>query len=176
MTTASRTDNAGDTVSQRTVHRDAKIMTTSIMGASSSSAILVPRRGTTHSVRIAPSTKPVPNTTVSRAERRYAPREATACLQPRAQKGISSPWPTRSGDRKPTARASRCSPTAGGSPGAREGFGATDHGGSRCQGSDLRFRQESRLVGRSLPGRRRKCRREPQQTLVEGQPSDAAHS
>jgi len=45
-----------------TVQRAAKIVTASITGISLSSAFLVPTRGTTHNVRIAPSTKPTANT------------------------------------------------------------------------------------------------------------------
>jgi hypothetical protein len=45
----------------RTVHLVAKIMTTSMIAVSSSSAVLVPTRGTTHSVRTVPSTKPAVN-------------------------------------------------------------------------------------------------------------------
>ena len=63
-----------------------------------------------------------------------------------------------------------------GSPRFRGRFGATNHCRGGCQGSDLRFRQESGLVGRSMPGRRRERRREPQQTLAQGQPSNAPHS
>ncbi|PYX86084.1 MAG: hypothetical protein DMG70_01510 [Acidobacteria bacterium] len=36
--------------------------------------------------------------------------------------------------------------------------------------------RSKRVVGRSMPGRRRERRREPQQTRAEGQPSDAPHS
>src|SRR3989475_5073213 len=84
--------------------------------------------------------------------------------------------PTGPGDREPAPRASGCGPTASGSPRFRGRFGATDHCRGGCQGSDLRFRQESGLVGRSMPGRRGERRREPQQTLAEGQPSNAPHS
>jgi hypothetical protein len=45
-----------------TVQRAAKIVTASITGISVSSAFLVPTRGTTHNVRIAPRTKPTANT------------------------------------------------------------------------------------------------------------------
>ena len=41
---------------------EATMVTASMIGASISSAILVPTRGTTHNVRMVPSTKPAPNT------------------------------------------------------------------------------------------------------------------
>jgi hypothetical protein len=47
---------------RRTIHRAATTVTTNMMGVSISSAILVPKRGTTHSMRMGPSTKPAPNT------------------------------------------------------------------------------------------------------------------
>ena len=43
---------------RRTIQRAATMVTTSIMGVSISSAILVPKRGTTQSTRMDPSTKP----------------------------------------------------------------------------------------------------------------------
>src|SRR6266700_7096384 len=41
-----------------TIHRAATMVTTSMIGVSISSAFLMPNLGTTHSVRIVPSTKP----------------------------------------------------------------------------------------------------------------------
>ena len=58
----SRADGMGGTARRRTVHRAATMVTTSMMGISISSAVLVPTRGTTDNVRMAPSTKPTPNT------------------------------------------------------------------------------------------------------------------
>lgn len=54
----SRADHIIGTDRRRTVQRAATMVTTSTMGISISSAVLVPTRGTTHSVRMAPSTKP----------------------------------------------------------------------------------------------------------------------
>jgi hypothetical protein len=45
-----------------------------------------------------------------------------------------------------------------------------------CQGSVFRHRQEPRLLGRNMPGRRIERRCEPQRTLSQGQPSNATHS
>jgi len=47
---------------RRTIHRAVTIVTTSMTGVSIGSDILAPTRGTTHSVRIVPRTKPTPNT------------------------------------------------------------------------------------------------------------------
>jgi len=73
-------------------------------------------------------------------------------------------------------REHQCGPTADRGPRAWGGFGPTDHCRSGCPGSGFRFRQESRLVGGGMSGRRRKRGREPQQTLAQGQPPDAPHS
>jgi hypothetical protein len=58
----SRVDGMGGTARRTTVHRAATMETTSMMGASISSALLAPTRGTNQSVRIVPSTKPAANT------------------------------------------------------------------------------------------------------------------
>src|SRR3982074_2721293 len=83
---------------------------------------------------------------------------------------------TGPGDRESAPPASGCSRTAGRSPRSRGGFSATDHCRSGCQGSDLRFRQESLLLGGGMPGRGRERGRELQPTLAEGQPPHAPHS
>ncbi len=71
----SRRDNIDGTAKRRTTHRAAIMTTPNMMGISISSAILSPKRGTTHSMRIGPSTKPAPNT----SEKYNAPA-FTTCL------------------------------------------------------------------------------------------------
>ncbi|HMK77444.1 MAG TPA: hypothetical protein VK568_14850 [Thermodesulfobacteriota bacterium] len=57
-----RRDGMDGTARRRTVHHAATTVTTNMMGVSISSAILVPKRGAAHRVRIDPSTKPAPKT------------------------------------------------------------------------------------------------------------------
>jgi len=60
-------------------------------------------------------------------------------------------------------------PAAGRSPRSRGGFGATDHCRGGGQGSDLRFGQESLLVGGGMPRRGRERGSEFQPALSEGE-------
>ena len=57
-----REEGVDGTAKCRTIHRAATIVTRSMRGVSISSALLVPTRGTIHSVRTVPSAKPAPNT------------------------------------------------------------------------------------------------------------------
>lgn len=57
-----RLDGVGGMPRRRTIHCAARMITTRMMGVSISSAVLVPKRGTNHSVQMGPSTKPAPNT------------------------------------------------------------------------------------------------------------------
>jgi hypothetical protein len=78
----SRAERVKGTPRRRIVHRAATMVTTSVIGVSISSAFIVPIRGTTHSVRIVPRTKPTPNTSPKRWSYRG----------PRRQRSAGSPW------------------------------------------------------------------------------------
>src|SRR5260370_2386880 len=81
-------------------------------------------------------------------------------LSNRGRRGRKKDFRDAAADRQSAPRTSGRGPTIGGSPRFRGGFGATDHCRSGCQGSHVCLRQESRLVGRSMPGRSRERRRE----------------
>ena len=55
-------ERVGGTARRKTIHRAAPIVTASMNGISISSDTLAPRRGTTNSVPVVPSTKPAPDT------------------------------------------------------------------------------------------------------------------
>jgi len=60
--TPSRLDRSGENWKYLTTHRAARMEMQNMMGASASSAVLTPNRGTTQRVRMVPSTNPAANT------------------------------------------------------------------------------------------------------------------